>query len=253
MKSSELFDNLRRLKPYEYKYLYLYSDFRSLEIDDKSWNKSAFLNNLTECLLQIAPNIVIPSFTYTSEGTFDPDRDRTNLGALNRHIQADSRSFTSSHPMFSFSGIGPEIKNILGALGPKAFGQGSLYEAMSSEFAFVHIGRPPMLGNKLVHHVEAVAKVPYRTEVYFATRVYRGGREDGRVFSAFMRSLEDVRLGRHATDFREAADQLINKKVYCPILYRSLYESIWVASAVDVRDSLTAMIQSESGIFLSRT
>lgn len=250
MTPEAFFKMLKLLRPLDAEVAYLYTDLRALVVTQSSWSKAAILSETLDVLLSLFPNIAIPTFTYTAQGEFNPDRTLTRLGALNRYVQADPRSFTSSHPMFSYSAIGPRAESMVHSVGTRAFGNESFFDQLDENCVFVHVGRPPELGNTMVHHIEALHEVPYRSEHFFSTRVLRSNAEDARTFSAYMRTIEDVEQNRNSTDFRRAAALLVETGVYRPVFMASRFECLWVARAREVASALSSMLSRDDEIFV---
>jgi len=188
--------------------IYLYSDFRALgaylnEFDSKDEFLSAFMSPL----LKRDITIIIPSFTYTTSGTFNTEATPTKIGTLNQWVLAQPGRQRSEHPLFSYAALGPQADIVLN-IGKSAFGNDSVFTRLSGrKAAFLHIGRPVSHGNTTIHHVEQLCGATYRIHMAFQTKVYRGYNYIGTNYTAFLRR-RDVPEYTFAFDFSQAAQQL---------------------------------------------
>jgi len=230
---------------------YVYSDFRSVYSPQDYISKEDFLRRILSILLDKVETVLIPTFTYTTAGLFNPVSTITTLGGLNAFIQRSVESYTSDHPMFSFSGIGPKSRPLLENVGSEAFGHQSVFERLLDESCtFIHLGRPPYLGNTLVHRIEHQFQAPYREEIYFPTEVARGESILPGPYSAYLRRIGDVRANRYETVFLNAADFLIRKRAYKLVHYSSDYNSIWSGNFEDVHFRLAQLFEEDRSIFI---
>lgn len=246
------FESLKVLNLKNYSFAYIYSDFRKL-YNPSLYSKSDFLSRTLAILQSRVENVIIPTFTYTREGVFNPDSTITKIGALNTFVQRLGHSYTSSHPLFSYSGLGPDSAQLLENVGNSAFGEDSvLARLLGKGCVFVHLGRPPSLGNTLVHRVEQLTRAPYRTEVEFTTKVIRHDREEPGPFSAYLRSMRDVVENLNNTNFEYASENLVDKGTYYSPYFTSDYDSIWLGDFDDIQAELTKMIVKDQSVFVSR-
>lgn len=235
----DLYRWLEPLKDIEGDVAYLYSDFRSLYKPGNHPNKRHFLQTIVNRLRENFSVIIAPSFTYTKQGVFDPDSSLTSLGALNRFLQTHEGSYTSSHPMFSFSALGDGAETILRDIGAEAFGSDSVFDRLLTENAlFVHLGRPPRLGNTAMHFVEWQRQVPYRSQMRIPTRVIRSGATVASHFSAFLRRDEYYRDSTFASDFSATAEVLENTQRYEKIYGVDDFDSVWVGRYTDIVEGM---------------
>ena len=230
---------------------YLYSDFRSLYSREDFQSKRDFLQMVVDRLLENFRLLVIPSFTYTKEGTFDPNLSLTNLGALNRFIQTHLGAYTSNHPMFSFSALGEDAELLLRDIGTEAFGSESVFDRLRRKNSvFLHLGRPPKLGNTAMHFVEWQRQVPYRTEIPLSARVVRDGSSVKGEFSAFLRRDEHYRDGTFGSDFSATAEILQTTKRYERIYGTHDFDSVWVGPYSDIVEEMGSVLDSNPHAFV---
>jgi aminoglycoside N3'-acetyltransferase len=245
-----LINTLRSLDFQEYKFIYIYSDLREfghgIQTNDDKLN---FLRDLMSELLGTGCTIVIPTFTYTDTGVFETNSTRTNLGALNKFIQNDSRSIRSEHPLFSFSSVGPEsgfLKNI----GKSSFGNDSVFARLIGQRAtFLNIGRPISAGNTLVHYVEDQHNAFYRIHKKFDTQVFSDGKYIGTDYSAFLRR-RDIPDLTFETKFELAAREIYAKGRVSRIGEPESYSGVFQYDYDRTLEILTGLFKSNSSAFI---
>ena len=117
-------------------------------------------------------NIIVPTATLNftnSNKIYYPDKTKSYMmGIFSEYIRNQSESFRSSHPLWSFSGIGKNVKKILKKTSFSAYGDGSVFEnLLKFNTFFISLGKPhTSIG--MLHYVENLVGVPYRynKEVY---------------------------------------------------------------------------------------
>ena len=199
---------LHEIKAFEADIIYLYSDLRYFGKFSSSYSsKQAFCNAFLSPFLLCDKTIIMPTFTYTTQGQFDVLETPTRLGALNKWMLTQTNVKRSEHPLFSYAAIGPQA-DLIQNIGKSAFGHDSVYERLRNKrTAFLHIGRPVSYGNTSLHHIEHNGGATYRIHKCFKTKSYRGRDYCGTNYSAFLRRL-DVPGERFGADFTSAAAKL---------------------------------------------
>lgn len=234
-----------------YEVAYIYADFRAIYSPSET-PKNLFLEMVIDRLLRQIDNVLIPSFTYTTKGIFDPNFSVTKLGALNRYLQMHSHSYTSNHPLFSYTAIGPASKNLLKDIGTSAFGDDSLLDRLAGrKCIFLHLGRPPQSGNTLVHRVEQIGQASYRQEIEFDTKVFRDGISQPGPYTAYMRPISDAKAGRNSVDFQAASKYLIERGAYSQVYWNSEFDAIWKGDFDLVFSELKDLYDKDCTIFTS--
>ncbi|MCC6278783.1 MAG: AAC(3) family N-acetyltransferase [Oligoflexia bacterium] len=185
--------------------LYIYSDFRSLGAHmDKFKSRDDFCESFVKPLLEKGKTIILTTFTYTTEGIFDVQNTKTNLGALNKWILNQSGVCRSEHPLFSFAALGPNAR-VVKNVSKSAFGTDSVHDRLKNKKAgFLHLGRPVSLGNTALHHVEHMCGATYRIHKAFKTQVMDQGKPIGTDYTAFLRR-RDVSGETFEFEFTRAA------------------------------------------------
>ncbi len=179
-------NTLNNFEIQNYKFVYIYSDFRYFFTVFKR-DPIKFTDNFINYLLDLNLTIIVPTFSYTTKGVFDVSKTKTNLGFFNKYILKNKKSFRSEHPIFSFAAIGRN-KNIVLNVPKNAFGRDSVHDRLFKNNAcFVNIGRSLNEGNTLIHQIEKINNCSYRFEKEFKTKVYKNKKYIGTNYSAFLR------------------------------------------------------------------
>lgn len=177
---------LVNFKIQNYKYIYIYSDFRFFFTIFKK-NPIKFVDNLLNYMLDLNLTIIVPTFSYTTEGVFNVLQTESKLGFLSKYILKNKKSYRSEHPIFSFSAIGPN-KDIVLNVPKEAFGINSIHDRLLNKNAcFLNFGRSLIEGNTLIHQIEKINKCTYRFEKIFKTKVYIKKKYIGDNYSAFLK------------------------------------------------------------------
>ena len=117
-------------------------------------------------------NIVVPTanlnYTNTSK-IYNPKKTKSYaMGIFSEYVRNQKNSFRSDHPLWSFTGIGKNIKKVLGKTSFSAYGKGSVFDnLLNFNSYFICLGKPnSSIG--MIHYVENLIGVPYRynKEIY---------------------------------------------------------------------------------------
>jgi len=158
-------------------------------------------------LLERGSTIVVPTFSYTTQGTFNVRETPTALGALSKWVMRLPEAVRSEHPLFSFAAIGPRAA-LVRDCGHSAFGAQSVFDRLRAVgCTMIHLGYDVARGNTMIHYVEQVCGATYRLHKRFPTRVVRDGREFGDLYTAFVRR-RDVPGHDFATDAKASNEAL---------------------------------------------
>lgn len=234
-----------------YEVAYIYADFREIYSPSET-PKNLFLEMVIDKLIRQIDNVLIPSFTYTTKGIFDPNLSFTKIGALNRYLHRHSQSYTSNHPLFSYTAIGPASENLLKDIGTSAFGDDSVLDRLAGrKCIFLHLGRPPHSGNTLLHRVEQIGQASYRQEIEFSTEVFREGVLQPGPYTAYMRSISDVKAGRNSVDFQAASKSLIERGAYSQVYFNTQFDAIWKGDFDLIFSELKDLYANDPMIFVS--
>ena len=204
-----LYDAYSKIEILEADIVYVYTDFRALGIHVQEFqNRAAFCSAIVQPLLDAGKTVLTTTFTYTSEGHFDPAITPTRLGAINKWILKAPDVKRSEHPIFSYAAVGPKAGELVENIGKSAFGHDSVFDRLYGEnAAFLYVGRPVWMGNTIIHHIEQICGATYRVNKAFTTQVYRGDEYIGTDFSAFVRR-RDVPGYDFAFDFKKASQKM---------------------------------------------
>lgn len=191
--------------------VYIYTDFRAFGVHVPEFdNRDAFCDAIIRPLLDAGKTVVTTSFSYTSEGRFDPAITPTKLGAINKWFLKAEGSKRSEHPIFSYAALGPQAATLVENIGKSAFGSDSVFERLYGKNAsFLYVGRPVWLGNTIIHHIEQACGATYRINKGFRTEVYRGDTYVGTDYTAFVRR-RDVPEHSFTFRFEQAAQKMFD-------------------------------------------
>ena len=212
-----------------YEILYLYSDLREIgKLKASGVSKKEFLDQILDYLLTLTSTIIVPTFSYTTTGIFNPKSTATNLGALNSHTVYRNDVVRSDHPLFSHACIG-KYSNLLKNIGKSAFGNESVYARLNNldqvRTAFLYIGRPVEAGNTMPHYLEQANCVPYRFEKKFPTKVFKDNLSYQTGYSAFVRK-QDNPINDYAFSFALAFESLYMAGAIKEILLKGNFTNI---------------------------
>lgn len=173
---------------YDAQFLFLYTDLRSFGYAASAFaDRAAFFRAFVDPLVERGCTIVTPTFSYTTEGTFDTASTPTRLGAINKWFIGNPDALRSEHPLFSVAALGPGAE-IARGVGKSAFGADSIFDRLIGKNAcYLHVGRPVAVGNTGVHYAEQACGATYRYNKAFPTKVHRAGEYVGTDYSAFVR------------------------------------------------------------------
>lgn len=118
-------------------------------------------------LLRPGGTLVVPSYTLGKQlRPFDPlATPSVGVGAYSEFVRKLSGSVRSASPLHSHSGIGPEA-DLLSRATTVSFGPNSDFELFEeNDFWLVLFNTSFTKGATVLHHVEAISNVPYRTNI----------------------------------------------------------------------------------------
>ncbi|OAN50178.1 hypothetical protein A6A04_01850 [Paramagnetospirillum marisnigri] len=108
--------------------------------------------------------LIVPAYTFDPVPPFDPaHRPGEGVGALSDHVRLLPGAIRSLCPIHSHAGIGPEAVLLRQSDPECSLGPGSDFDLMRRHgFKVLLLGCGFSEGCAYIHHVEAVAGVPYR-------------------------------------------------------------------------------------------
>jgi len=125
-------------------------------------------------------NIVVPTATLNLINTNKIYNKQTTksymMGIFSEYIRNLKHSYRSNHPLWSFSGIGKNIKKILNNTSISAYGEGSVFhKLLDTNTYFISLGEPhTSIG--MIHYVEHIIGVPYRFNKEFFIKVKKNNK-----------------------------------------------------------------------------
>jgi len=135
-----------------------------------------FLNNL-KAITKNRMNIVVPTSTLDllkkKNAVFTKNSKSFRMGIFSEYLRKLKGSKRSNHPLWSFSGIGKDVKKIFKTNHFSAYGKNSIFERLLEfDTIFISLGKPhKSIG--MIHYAEHVVGVPYRfnKEFFIKTKV----------------------------------------------------------------------------------
>lgn len=250
---AELTDTLdemyQKVGAYEAQILYLYTDLRTFGSYADSFDHNFFCRAIVAPFLDRHQTIILPTFSYTTEGVFDVLSTPTKIGAMNKWIMTQPGFRRSEHPLFSHAAIG-EHSDLVENTSKSAFGKGSLFDRLrGKKAAFLHIGRPVAIGNTVIHYVEQMCGATYRINKAFPTKVYRGKQYIGTDYTAFLRR-RDIAGEDFVTEFSRATKMLYDAQLIQNVGSDKDFTNVsfyWHDQAVDF---LTDLFYKDQTIFI---
>lgn len=199
---------LIRSKIFDYKYVYIYSDLRYFLLFHKK-NPLKFINSFLDFFIKRGITLIIPTFSYTKEGNFYLEKTPAKLGFLPNYILKFKKERSrSSHPLFSYASLGKN-KNIVNKIGKSAFGKNSIHSRLyKNDCCYLYMGRPMILGNTMVHHIEHIFRASYRYNKIFSTKVYSLNNYIGKNYSAYVR--KDIKNQDFFVNFKKVYKKIKN-------------------------------------------
>ena len=138
------------------------------------------LYRYVEKKIKSSGNIVVPTATLNLANTNKIYNKRTTrsymMGIFSEHIRNLKHSYRSDHPLWSFSGIGKNIKKLLDNTSVSAYGEGSVFhKLLDNNTYFISLGEPhTSIG--MIHYVEHIIGVPYRYNKEFLIKVKKNNK-----------------------------------------------------------------------------
>lgn len=133
--------------------------------------------------------------TYTNgyrNGYLDLDHEPGTTGMINELFRKQPASYRTASVFFSFAAQGPMAES-LGSLRPKdVWGEGSLFEWIEAENAYLLMLGVPLQMCSFLHRFEWNAQVPYRYKKDFVGKILLRGREESLNERLYVRSLDPV-------------------------------------------------------------
>ena len=245
-----IFNAYESIGAFNYDFTCIYSDFRGLaQHIGAGRSKDELCSAVINPLLANNVTVIIPTFTYTTEGRFDISETPTKLGVLAKWFLAQKNYCRSEHPLFSFTALGPDA-DVIENIGKSAFGADSVCARLRKRnTSYLHVGRPINIGNTSVHHVEQMCGVSYRSNKAFRTKVYSGDRYIGTDYTACLRR-DDVENRQFKFTFTEAEEAMRKTGLITTYGNRDKLTAIEIYNCNDTLAFLENMFYENPHIFL---
>lgn len=156
-----------------------------------------------------AGTLIVPTYTFDAAQPYDPvTRPGEGTGALSELIRQMPGAIRSRCPIHNHAGIGPDSRLLAGTDPARSIGPGSDFAAMlDGDFTLVLLGCGFTEGCTYLHHMEAMAEVPYREWIELRREVWDA---DGRPHSMTVRYYGHVGERRTA-DFEAVRHRLAER------------------------------------------
>jgi len=136
------------------------------------------------------PTLVVPTFTFSfcNGEDYDSRRSKSRMGALNEFIRLRPEAVRSIDPLMSVAVVGDD-RDLAENLSHDSIGANSTFDKLSRrkhvKFLFLGVG----LGDcfTYMHHLEWVARIPYRYERGFTGKITHFGRTYEDTYRLFVR------------------------------------------------------------------
>lgn len=242
-----------KLELVNYDVLYLYSDLRELgKLRDSRSSKAEFLDQIIDLLIKSSGTLIVPTFSYTTDGIFYPKSTPTYLGALNSRIVKRIDFVRSDHPLFSHAGTG-SYASLLDDIDKSAFGKESVYGRLHNlnhlRAAFLYIGRPVAAGNTMPHYIEQNNSVPYRFEKTFPTKVLKENMSYETGYSAFVRKQNNP-FNDYAFSFALASEHLYKAGAIKEVFLKEKFTNISIIELQNFVQILNLGLANNPNFFL---
>jgi aminoglycoside N3'-acetyltransferase len=236
---------LKNSKIYNAKYVYIYSDFRSIfQIEKK--NPTLFIDKFLNLFLKKNITCIIPAFTYNIKKDFNIDTTQSKVGFLGNYVLKNFKHTRSIHPLFSFIAVGKN-SNILKKISKSAFDKNSVHGKLYKKNCyFLNLCRPLNQGNTLVHHIEHLNKAKYRFNKVFETKVFIKKKLIGSNYSAFLR--KNLNDKKSIFSFSKVIKKIRKKNYFFDYKVNNL--EILIYKYDKFYDDLNSLYKQDNKIFL---
>ena len=236
----------------KYNFCYIYSDLRFFVSCMKIIvDKDRFCKSIINPIIKLQKTVIIPTFSYTTEGTFNVEKTPTSLGTLNSWILKQPSVKRSEHPLFSFAALGSK-SSFVENCGKSAFGKNSIHENLRNQkCCFINIGRPLENGNTIIHNIEQSNNAKYRFNKVFKTSVFKNNKLFGSDYSAFVRR-QDVPGHDFKFNFTKASKILYDEGIVHEVDESTILSNVSLYDFDKTHELLVKAFLKDSSIFLSK-
>lgn len=152
------------------------------------------LDLLKKCFLNIlgpTGTLVVPTFNwdFCKGKPYSHEKSISQVGIFTNYILWDNTSYRSFHPIYSFSAIGPDAKNICDNISKSSFGRGSVFHKLHKINAKIVYFNLSSIST-FMHYIEQSIGVDYRFLKYFQGKVEKDGIEWEDSFDFYVRYLD---------------------------------------------------------------
>jgi len=118
-------------------------------------------------------NLLVPTFNWDfCKGVpYNDLLTPSRQGVFANYVRKQARSKRSGHPIFSFSGYGPDIGNLFEGISNSSFGPNSVFDRIHKLNVNLIFFNTTFYNCTFVHHIEHMMQVPYRYSKNFTGQV----------------------------------------------------------------------------------
>lgn len=198
--------------------------------------KNDFLKCITDILINLNKDtLLMPTFTYSycKNQTYDVDKSNSTVGLLTNYFRKLPNVTRTLDPLYSFALTGNNIEKYLNPY-EDVFGKDSIYNILLERKGVIVLLGDMYEGHTYYHHIECMAKVPYR---YYKTfngttinkdNIYQNG------VLYFVRDLEKQSI----VDLKKLVDFLIENK-----LIKTVKFGAGIISLIDYPKTYTMLLE----------
>ncbi len=153
------------------------------------------LEILKNCFLNVLGNkgtLIVPTFNwdFCKGKKYNHQTTRSKVGMFTGYVLSDKRAIRSTHPIYSFAGIGPDVDKLFNEISNSSFGENSVFHRLHRIDAKVVFFNTSFNECTFVHYVEQKIGVDYRFLKQFEGTVVNNGHETTGTYDFYARYLE---------------------------------------------------------------
>ena len=207
------------------------------EITGLKWTE--VLNLLIDCFINMlgeSGTLIVPTFNwdFCKGKTYFHKTTPSQVGMFSNKVLFDKRFVRSFHPIYSFAGVGSEVKDIFSNISKSSYGKNSVFHKLHQKNAKIisFCIDPNIMGNgyttTFIHYVEQMKSIDYRYVKIFSGPVNLGDIEYDDIFDLYVRFEDDpVELD---------GDKILHQLLYARKLRRVFIEDKYPVSQISCND-----------------
>lgn len=175
----------------------------------------ALIHSIIQAFLSAIPQgtLVVPTFSYSfcKLLPFNPKTTPSDVGALTNEFRQLDNSIRSHHPIFSVAAIGKLADEITHTPINTCFGKDSFFDLLVKKQAkIVGYGTRLVESMTFLHHLEEIARVPYRYHKQFSGTIV--GHKQIQTCQYYVRNLDlDTQIRFHTLENYLLSSNLLHR------------------------------------------